>query len=125
MSKMRKWFGSKNKQNEPGAQIAAEKSGHPSKVSSPTGNLASPHQPQQQAGVQPRPANTGRNTSFSSPDASEEDTQTSARSSTGTAVTLASGKVERRRSVDSKKSARHSATRDPAILWDGRVTWFA
>ncbi|KAL1438554.1 hypothetical protein MTO96_047913 [Rhipicephalus appendiculatus] len=122
---MRKWFGGgKNKQNEPGAQIASEKSGHPSKVSSPTGNAASPQQPpqQQQAGVQLRPANAARNASLSSPDASEEDTQTSLRSSTGTAVTLASGKVQRRHSVDSKKSARHSAQRDPAILWDGRGT---
>lgn len=82
MSKMRKWFGSKTKQNEPGAQIASEKSGHPSKVSSPTWNTASPNQPQQQqqqqAAVRQQPAQSAR-TSFSSPDASEEDTQTSIR----------------------------------------------
>lgn len=126
MSKMRKWFGSKTKQNEPGAQIASEKSGHPSKVSSPTWNAASPNQPQQQqAAVRQQPAQSAR-TSFSSPDASEEDTQTSIRSaSTGTAGTLASGKVERRHSVDSKRSARNSAPRETAIVWDGRVTWFA
>ncbi|KAH6941823.1 hypothetical protein HPB50_023629 [Hyalomma asiaticum] len=79
VSKMRKWFGSKTKQNEPGAQIASEKSGHPSKVSSPTWNAASPNQPQQQqAAVRQQPAQSAR-TSFSSPDASEEDTQTSVR----------------------------------------------
>ncbi|XP_075731062.1 protein kinase, cAMP-dependent, catalytic subunit 1 isoform X1 [Rhipicephalus microplus] len=115
MSKMRKWFGGKNKQNEPGAQLASEKSGHPSKASSP-----SPHQ---QAGVQLRPANSTGNASLSSPDATEEDTHTSFRSSTETEVTLASGKVKRRHSVDSKNSARHGATRDPVIIWDGRVTF--
>ncbi|KAL3209307.1 hypothetical protein MRX96_009294 [Rhipicephalus microplus] len=73
---MRKWFGGKNKQNDPGAQLASEKSGHPSKASSPTGNATSL---QQQAGVQLRPANSTGNASLSSPDASEEDTHTSFR----------------------------------------------
>ncbi|KAH6941824.1 hypothetical protein HPB50_023630 [Hyalomma asiaticum] len=45
-----------------------------------------------------------------------------AAASTGTAGTLASGKVERRHSVDSKRSTRNSAPREPTIVWDGRVT---
>lgn len=131
VSKMRKWFGSKPKESEPGAQVASEKrSGHASKVPSPAWNPASPHhQPQQQhqqlAAVPPSAATSSRKASGSSPEGSEEDTQTSVRSSSGTAATLASGKIERRHSVDSRRSARNYALRDSTVVWDGRVTWFA
>lgn len=42
--------------------------------------------------------------------------------SSGTAATLASGKIERRHSVDSRRSARNYALRDSTVVWDGRVT---
>ncbi|XP_065293297.1 cAMP-dependent protein kinase catalytic subunit 1 isoform X2 [Dermacentor albipictus] len=130
---MRKWFGSKPKETEPAAQVASEKrSGHASKVSTPAWNPASSHhqpqqrqvqQHQQQAASLPSAATSSRKASASSPEASEEDTQTSVRSSTGTAATLANGKIERRHSVDSSRSARNYAPRDATIIWDGRVTF--
>ncbi|XP_054931473.2 cAMP-dependent protein kinase catalytic subunit 1 isoform X1 [Dermacentor andersoni] len=124
---MRKWFGSKPKEAEPAAQVAS-RSGHASKVSTQAWNSASSHhQPQQRQAQQQQaaapPSAAGRKASASSPEASEEDTQTSVRSSSGTAATLASGKIERRHSVDSSRSARNCAPRDATIIWDGRVTF--
>ncbi|XP_077500596.1 protein kinase, cAMP-dependent, catalytic subunit 1 isoform X1 [Amblyomma americanum] len=131
---MRKWFSGKQKQTElsagpakveqpattPASVVQKSAPGAPLTKAAPPGQKKT----SQQQVVSPSGGSIA-NVSQSSPEISEEETQSSVRSGSAAGATLATGKLEepleRRLSNDSKGSARNLPADNLAPVWSGRV----